>query len=153
MTLNLRLAEKSDEPFLYQLYCTTRHEEMVVWGWDTPQQELFLKLQYQAQQQHYRQHYATADHHIIEWEATAIGQLLVWRTATEIRLVDITLLPAYHNQGIGTTLIQALLGEVASQAKPVRLSVASGNRAKDLYERLGFVILDSDGVYFLMEKR
>ena len=41
MEINCRRARPDDESFLYELYASTRSEEMADWGWDTAQQEFF----------------------------------------------------------------------------------------------------------------
>jgi ribosomal protein S18 acetylase RimI-like enzyme len=72
------------------------------------------------------------------------------RTASEVRLVDISLLPAARGGGTGTHLICALLEEAAGAGRPVRLHVARGNPALRLYARLGFRVDGDDGMYLAM---
>jgi ribosomal protein S18 acetylase RimI-like enzyme len=83
-----------------------------------------------------------------DWPA---GRLLVLRLADEIRLADISILPEYRNAGIGRKLIEDLLVEAAVAGKPVRLHVEKSNRARRLYERLGFVEIGDTGSHFFME--
>jgi GNAT superfamily N-acetyltransferase len=151
--LTLRPAEAGDEPFLYELYCSTRKEEMDAWGWDAPQRDAFLRLQYRAQQQHYKSHYADADDCIVSLDGRPVGHLIVARQAEEFRLVDIALLPEHRGAGIGTGLIEDVLAEAGREGKPARFYVLAGNPARRLYERLGFSEVESDGVYVLMEKK
>ena len=37
MNVSLRPVEADDHPFLYELYCSTRQEELAAWGWDAAQ--------------------------------------------------------------------------------------------------------------------
>lgn len=47
--------------------------------------------------------------------------------------------PGHRGAGIGTTLLECLLGEAAARSVPaISLSVEDGNRARALYERVGF---------------
>jgi ribosomal protein S18 acetylase RimI-like enzyme len=72
------------------------------------------------------------------------------RAGSEIRVVDLALLPAVQNQGIGTFLMR----QICAQAdRPVRLSVLKFNRAFAWYERLGFSKIGDLGVYDEMEWR
>lgn len=59
----------------------------------------------------------------------------------------ISLLPEYRGQGVGTRLLQALLDRLEKDGYArASLSVQTANRAKKLYERLGFeTIREHDG--------
>jgi ribosomal protein S18 acetylase RimI-like enzyme len=153
MPLTLRPAQPADEPFLFELYASTRAEELTAWGWDAAQRDLFLKLQFNGQQQHYRTHFAHADHSIVELDDQPIGRLIVARSEQEIHLADLIIQSAHRGSGIGTALIRALLAEAARSGKIVRLSVLRTNRATRLYQRLGFSIVADSETYVLMESR
>ncbi len=149
--LILRPAEAEDEDFLFELYASTREEELSAWGWDEAQKESFLKLQFRGQQQHYRLAYEGADHHIILIDERAAGRLMVLRMESEIRLVDISLLSEHRGKGVGARLIRDLQREAARSGKPVRLHVERFNRAARFYERLGFLVIEDRGTHFFME--
>ncbi len=151
MAVTLRLATPDDEPFLYDLYCSTRTEEMAAWGLDESQQKTFLELQFTARQRHYDIAFSGADQKIILCDECPIGRMLVYRSEREIRLVDIALLPEHRNSGIGASLIQALLEEASSTGRSVTLHVDKLNRAARLYERLGFSVTGDTGGSFKME--
>jgi GNAT superfamily N-acetyltransferase len=151
MTVTLRLASPEDEPFLYELYCSTRVQEMAAWGLDEVQQKTFLELQFNARQRHYEIAFEGADHRIILCDDRPIGRMLVYRSESEIRLVDIALLPERRSGGIGASLIQALLDEAKTTAKRVTLHVDKLNRAARLYERLGFTVIGDTGGSYKME--
>lgn len=149
MPITFRAAEAADEAFLYELYASTRAEEVAAFGWDAPQRELFLRMQFNAQRMHYAE-LPNADHQIILRASQPIGRLLVLRLASEICLADIALLPQERGAGLGARLLKDLLTEAAQAHKPVTLHVAHGNRARRLYERLGFVPVSDDGAYCAM---
>jgi ribosomal protein S18 acetylase RimI-like enzyme len=151
MPVTLRPARPEDEPFLYELYRSTRAEEMAAWGLPAAQQEALLKMQFNAQHQSYKARYVDADHSIILVDAREAGRIIVDRTGSEILLVDIALLREYRDGGIGSALIDELLDESRRTNKPVNLHVTKTNRAARLYERKGFVITGDDGVYYRME--
>lgn len=150
--ITLRQAEADDEAFLYELYASTRADEMAAIGWDAPQREMFLRMQFNAQRQHYVE-FPNADHRIILRDGQPVGRLLVLRPEAEFCLADIALLTAHRGAGLGARLIRDLMAEAARAGKPVKLQVVHGNRARRLYERLGFVPTGDDGVYCAMEWR
>lgn len=149
--LALRPACPGDEAFLFELYCATRSEEIAAWGLDSSQQEILLKMQFNAQRQHYELAYEALEHSIILLANRPTGRIMVFRSEHEFVLVDIALLPAARGMGIGTALITDLLTEAERAGKPVCLHVAKDNRARRLYERLGFEICEDAGMYFKME--
>ncbi len=150
MPIKLRPAELDDETFLYELYASTRAEEMTAWGWSAAQQQAFLSLQFRGQQAHYAE-YPNTDHKIILEGERPIGRLFLSRLQDEIRLVDIALLPEHRGRGIGAALIQELFEEAARDGKAVRLHVEKFNRARELYLRLGFQIVGDAQSHYFME--
>src|SRR3954471_3377278 len=112
MLFSLRPATAGDDPFLYELYCSTRHEELAAWGWEAAQQDAFLQFQFRAQQQHYQAQYPQATHQIICCADGPMGHVILADLGDEIRLVDVALLPVYRNSGIST----ALLGDILTTA-------------------------------------
>lgn len=152
-TITGRAICPEDDPFLFSLYQDSRAEEMAAWGWDRFQREQFLRLQFTAQQRHYRTAYPAREERLVLLDGTAVGRVCVARGEREIRLVDITLLERVRGRGIGGGLISALRDEAAAAGKPLRLSVLLANPASRLYQRLGFVPCGGDGVYLNMEWR
>jgi ribosomal protein S18 acetylase RimI-like enzyme len=152
-TVSFRPARAEDEPFLFELYKSTRSEELAGYGWPTEQQEMFLKLQFDGQQQHYKMAGAGCEHHIILLEDVQAGRLLVIRTDKEIRLADISLLPEHRNRRLGSRIVEALQREAAEAGQALTLHVAKTNRAARLYERLGFKTAADAGLHFYMEWR
>ncbi|WP_414568797.1 GNAT family N-acetyltransferase [Nostoc sp. CCY 9925] len=136
--LNYRAVSLQDENFLFELYASTRAEELDAWGWNQSQREAFLQMQFKAQRWSYQMNFPKAEHQIVEYCDRPIGSILVDRTLTEILLVAIALLPKYRNQGIGTRLIQTLLDEATQNHQIVKLQVIWHNPAFHLYQRLGF---------------
>jgi ribosomal protein S18 acetylase RimI-like enzyme len=152
-TLSHRLASPDDDEFLFRLYAGTRADEIAAWGWPPAQQETFLRMQFRARTQSYTFSYPGAAHSILLSGELPVGSAIVWRSPSEIRLVDIAFLPEYRQRGWGALWIARLIGEAADAGFPLRLSVARGNRAIRLYQRLGFVPLGGDPMYIEMEHK
>ena len=144
----IRLATPSDDPFVFELYKTTRAMEMGMVDWDSAQKEHFLQMQFQAQQTHYQTTFPDADHHLILLNSKPIGRIYVDRADNEIRLLDIILLPTYRNQGIGSFYLQQLKDEAAQTKIPVRFYVWQLNHAAlRFYHRHGFHAIEDVGAY------
>ncbi len=148
---SLRVATEADLDVLFEIYASTRTEELAVVPWTDAQKEAFLRMQFQAQHQYYRQTYPDARFDVIVHGDTPVGRLYVDRREDEIRLIDIALLPAHRARGIGSALLGELLAEAERAGKPVRIHVEHNNPARRLYERLGFRPLEDRGVYLFME--
>ena len=148
-SVTIRPATEDDEGFLLHLFAGTRPEFDLL---DLPesQKQALVSMQFRAQRQQYDGSYPQAESRIILRDKHPIGRMLVDRTAPEITLIDIALLPEHRNAGIGTHLIKELLAEAAGAKKPVRLHVFKSNPALRLYERLGFSRVGDQSMYFEM---
>src|SRR5438309_3475257 len=151
--VTFRAAVEEDEPFLLGVYRSTRLEELALTNWDLPQREAFVRMQFDAQQLHYRQHYRRGEHLIILLNGYPVGRLYIADIETEIRIIDITILPEHRSASIGTPIIQELMNEAESAGKPLRIYVESFNPSRGLFERLGFVKTGENGYNHLLEWR
>ena len=88
---------------------------------------------------------------IILLQGQQIGRIYVDRRSQELTLADITLLPSYRNQGIGSMFIRELMAEARESQLPLRLHVEHYNQARRLYDRIGFQPLEDNGIHTLME--
>jgi GNAT superfamily N-acetyltransferase len=140
-----------DEAFLYEVYASTRADELALVDWDEAQKTAFLRMQFAAQHAYYREQYPDAAFDVILLDGEAAGRLYVHRSPTEIRIVDIALLPAHRGQGIGSALLASIQHEAARDGKPLRIHVERFNPALRWYEKLGFAPVADRGVYLLME--
>jgi ribosomal protein S18 acetylase RimI-like enzyme len=150
---SLRPATPDDREFLFRVYASTRQEELAPLPWPPAAKESFLRQQFEAQARHYEARYRGAERAIVLRGGVAIGQLWVHRGEGELRVLDVALLPEHRRTGVGTRLLAGLLDEARACRLPVVLHVLADNRARRLYERLGFVPVGPAGVYQQMESR
>jgi GNAT superfamily N-acetyltransferase len=148
--LALRRITPDDEPFLITLYAGTREEELQRTPWSAAQKDAFVRMQFVAQHQHYQKHYARASYDIVMRRGVPIGRLYVDRDGEDILLIDIVLAPGARGAGIGTEVVRALQEEAREAGKPLALYVEKFNRARTLYDRLGFMPIDEGEVYWFM---
>ena len=152
MPLLLRPVLPKDETFLYQLAYENMFEQLAAWAWDPQYREPLLKMQIVGQNSAYAAEFPNANHGIILLDDKPVGRMILDRGPEIHYLVDITILKQYRGAGIGTRLIQALCTEAEMLRKRVRLQVMVTNRAKGLYERLGFRLIEDRQVAWLMER-
>ena len=66
------------------------------------------------------------------------GRIYLFCTGTDIRIIDISLLPERRGGGLGTALLTAVITEATASGHSVSIHVEHFNPARRLYERLGF---------------
>lgn len=153
--ITLRPAAPEDMALLAVIYASTRADEMaLVTHWTEEQKQAFVAQQFLAQHSYYQQVYPDAQYSIILSEGIPAGRIYIEREviSNNIRVIDITLLPDFRGQGIGQYLFNQLQAEARQAGKILSIHVEQHNRARHLYERLGFnVIQETHGIYLLME--
>lgn len=120
--------------------------------WDAEAKRAFLSQQFEAQDAYYREHYTGTTYEVVLVDGQPAGRYYVARWSDEIRLMDITLLPSYRGNGIGTRLLEDLIAEADASGRKLSVHVEKFNRARVLYERLGFAEAEDKGVYVLLER-
>jgi ribosomal protein S18 acetylase RimI-like enzyme len=152
--VSLRPVGEEDMEFLFRLYASTRAEEMaMVVDWNDEQKAAFLRMQFQAQDAWYREHYEGAQLDLLLVGGAPAGRLYVHRREREIRLMDIALMPEHRNFGIGSSVLRDLMSEAEAAGKSLTIHVEKYNPAMRLYHRLGFKPIADRGPYDLLEWR
>jgi ribosomal protein S18 acetylase RimI-like enzyme len=150
-TISFRPETEADAEFLYQLYTSTREEELNQTDWPYSQKEAFLRQQFHAQTVHYKEHYSAADYRIILENGEPIGRLYLHQQEADLRIMDIALRPEHRGRGIGEMLLREILDDAGKRGHSVSIHVEIFNPAMRLYQRLGFRQIDTYGVYHLLE--
>ena len=151
-SVTLRPVGPDDRDFLLEVYGSTRAAEMAMVPWTDEQRRAFVQLQFDAQQEHYSKHYPDGNHDIILLDGRQVGRFYVARLDHEIRIVDITVLPAERNAGVGTYLLTQLLDEADRIGKMTRIYVEDFNPALALFTRLGFSPSEQNGFHLLLRR-
>jgi len=145
--IRMRPVTPEDGEFLLAVYAAAREIEMALVPWDETQKLAFLRQQFAAQTSYYASEFPTASHNIILFDDAAVGRLYVERKPERTTILDITVLPRYRKNGIGTALISGLIGE----NRPVSVQVEPFNPSRDLFTRLGFSVASDGGANLRMQ--
>lgn len=144
----------ADDDFLYEVYDSTRADELGQVEWEEGQKETFVRWQFDLQRREYHARFPDARHQLILIDGEPAGRFWTGEDEEQIRLLDIALLPQFQKRGAGTILLRGLMKEAASAGKLLRHMVfVLNNDAHRFYERLGFVVIEDLGAYKHMEYR
>lgn len=152
--LQSRPVAKSDEAFLFELFCSVRARALA--PADLPAADLkpLMRMQYAGQRRTYASQFPGAEHSLLSKDGQPVGASWVSRNPREIRLVDVALLPAHRGMGHGTAVIRPLQQEARASGRPLRLSVDLANLgAHRLYLRLGFAEVGRSSTHIEMAWR
>lgn len=150
MPVTLRDATAEDQQFLLRVYATTRAAELELTPWTADQRHAFVQMQFEAQLRHYSSFYSASIQQVILSDREPVGRLYLNRTADEIQILDVTVLPDHRGRGIGSAVIEGVLEEARLKGWNARIYVDSGTPYVGFFERRGFCAMADDGVNTLM---
>lgn len=137
----LREQNPSDFIFLKHVHHSTLKEHVSkIWGWDEEQQDAFFNKDFELNQIQ-----------VIEYEGDRAGYLQLSVNSGSLHLINILILPEFQGRGLGTTIIHDLSIRCGTEGLLLKLGVFKVNeRAKKLYERLGFLTYGETETHYLM---
>lgn len=151
--ITFRPALEEDYDFLVALYGSTREEELALTQWDTGQCEAFVRMQFGAQQGHYRAKRPAAREELILVDGEPAGRLYSDLSGDTDHLLDLCLLPAYRGRGIGSRVLAGILAAASAKGRRVTIYVESFNRSLGFFESHGFTRTAENGMHYLLEWR
>jgi len=151
----LRAVGPDDGEFLLAVYASTREQELAQVNWPEEMKQAFLRQQSDAQRSEYESRYPEAEYDVILLDGQAVGRLWIGRDESQIRLLDIALLPDAQGRGVGAAIVTRLIEEARADGKRLRHMIFIMNEgARRFYERHGFVVFEEvGGAYLHMEWR
>lgn len=130
--IDVRPVTDEDRDLLWLIHCTAMRPAVeATWGWDEP-----------FQRRYFEEHWGTTFRQVIRFNGQDVGMLSYESRPDHLFLGNIALLPAFQGRGIGAKVIRDIMSEARRRGVAVRLQVLKANRARRLYERLGF---EADG--------
>jgi GNAT superfamily N-acetyltransferase len=140
----LRACAPSDDAFLYDVFATTWESEVAA----LPNQNLarhVLRIQHIAQERRFAGRYPGYERFVILEQGEPAGRLYLHDSGLTMHVVDLTLMPQFRSQGIGSRIFHDLFDVAASEGRSVTVQVGRRNRqATDLATRLGFRLATVD---------
>ncbi|MFZ6774897.1 GNAT family N-acetyltransferase [Undibacterium sp. SXout7W] len=113
-----------------------------------------IAMQQKIQMQGMEQSFPDAQHLIIAEPDQSIGRVVIDFGVTDIRLIDIAIMPSRQRQGIGRAVLAALQAMAMQKDLGMSLAVESTNiPARNLYFDMGFVTHSVDAIFEQMHWR
>jgi GNAT superfamily N-acetyltransferase len=81
-----------------------------------------------------------------------VGVVKILTKDSEFHLHQMQILPEHQGKGIGTAIVSDLLQRAGQLNLPVTLFVLKGSRAKNLYDRMGFSVIEETAGNFKMSR-
>src|SRR5580693_5354101 len=85
-SLSCRAQLPEDESFLWEVYASTRQEELDSTNWTPAQRKTFLDFQFKAMRNGYASQFPKGEFSVILLAGRRIGLMVVDRTESELRL-------------------------------------------------------------------
>jgi ribosomal protein S18 acetylase RimI-like enzyme len=111
-----------------------------------------LNLNMQAQSAGFRQRWDVTQVRIIMLNGADIGWLQSFVNEDAMFLAQLFVDRTWRDQGIGTAIVTALIGEASRAGRAVTLGVVKTNPALRLYQRLGFRTTHEDERKFYLRR-
>jgi ribosomal protein S18 acetylase RimI-like enzyme len=150
MDIQLIKKDESDTEFLFQLFGEIKIAELNAYAWPEQMLNQLIAMQYNGYEQTIKHEYPNADDFVIMVNSENAGRLQLDKNENGFRIINISLLPAFQKNGIGSKIIKDVLTEADLKNKPVYLEVDRTNPAFNLYKRLDFEVYDQDELKYSM---
>ena len=105
------------------------------------------------QSEHFRKRWRPGRHSILIFKGTVVGCLAIEFHPQCLFLAELQIKPEYQNRGFGTRILEECMLAARKKMQPLKLRVLRANRARLLYERLGFVRTFQSATHYFMEWR
>lgn len=152
MRITTRPATDADRPFRVRLYASNLEAELAFLPWDESARQDFIEQQFDARERSWHATFPDAVYDIVEVNSEPVSALATVAPAGCLHVLDIAILTPHRGRGIGTTLLSRILDEADQCGRAVTLHVDVGNRARVLYERLGFRAVRQDSLRTFMQR-
>jgi ribosomal protein S18 acetylase RimI-like enzyme len=150
MDIRLSKRGKDHEEFVLALFASHKLLELGAQNWPKAMQKQISEMQFNAFEVSIKKEYPGAHDSLISVDSELAGRIIVNETEDNIRIINLSLLPAFRNKGIGTKLIKDVISEASIKKKPVYFDVDKHNPAISLYIRLGFNVVKDNEVSYTM---
>jgi ribosomal protein S18 acetylase RimI-like enzyme len=147
----LKERTENDSEFFMELFGEIKSSELHLETWPEPVKKQMIMMQYNAFMQTVITEFPYNYDYLILFKSNKAGRLQLDKNDNGFRIINISLLSEFRNNGIGTAIIQDIIYEANSKKIPVFLDVDRINPAFNLYQRFGFKIINQDEIRFSMK--
>ena len=143
MDYKIRFATPDDNDLIYALKSESiRPYVEKIWGWDEDYQKKDFDGDFSNMEQF----------NVIEIDGKFVGFVQYYFEYPYFEVVEIHLLPEYRGKGIGTDILRYLQKVCIAQDRKIRIGCFKENhRAKDLYQKLGFMQMEKTDAHYILE--
>ena len=106
--VTLRPRRDDDADFMRKLFFSYRQPQLLGIGGSTVDDQVLLEQQYQLQCRHYQQLPDPRVWGVVEMAGQPVGRLYLQLREHSLHLLDLILLPAFQQQGLGSALLRAV---------------------------------------------
>ena len=138
--ISYRKATEKDLDALLDLRVKTMESHLINSGVNTTEEFHLERIKYKFE-----------NAEIILLENIEVGLLKIMESNEKIEIIQIQISSSFRGKGIGTKIIKEIIGNAIQNNLSVTLSVLKENKAKKLYQNLGFEIISSSENSFEME--
>jgi ribosomal protein S18 acetylase RimI-like enzyme len=142
MTLTDRAAAEDDRNFVRETHHAA-YEDAVTrqFGrWDVAEQDGFFDRSWDP-----------ARMRVLLLDGEPCGYCVVEDRTDNVQVQELVVHPRYQGKGVGTEVLARAQRLAAERSVPVRLGTFHTNRARELYERVGFRVVGETETHVLME--
>lgn len=140
--VQLRVARRIDFKFAWSLYEGLMRPltEELLGQWNEPAQKRVVEMAL-----------AQAGAFIVVKDELDAGWMQVIEVPDHLYLAQIYVVSPFQNHGIGTAILRELIDNVRETSQSLTLDVMKNNRARLLYERLGFKVVGQSDYKLTMQ--
>jgi GNAT superfamily N-acetyltransferase len=143
----LRPARPDDETFQFDLFRSSRSGVFRLGRLPDAKIDELLTAQFGSRMRSLRERFPHAQWSIIEFQGSAIGELIVDDTASAPCMIDMSLLQSHQRRGIGGAVIRALAAAAAGRGGLRAMVLMTNAHSLEMFRRLGFVDSGHDSAY------
>ncbi len=142
----------SDEQFFIKLYAEHAHKNLPFLPLE--QLDKIVEMQYLAQLSYYNNQWPDAITYLVQAEHLEIGKIILNKSKSDLHIIDVIIAEKYRNKELGRkllTLVEQRALDIG--CTKLTLSVATNNRAKKLYDYLGYKVTAQNETHIAMQKQ
>lgn len=139
----IRSATPDDHDLIYLLKSqSVRPYVEKIWGWDESYQQNDFDRDFSQ----------IGQFKVIEANGEFIGYVQYYLEHSHYHVVEMHLLPEYRGKGIASGILKAIQEICVAQGKKIQLGCFKENvRAKNLYQKLGFIEIGETDTHYILE--